>query len=93
MRWVHISLHRTEIECRIELRVATFEKGGFPLSERLKIAKTIFLTQLWKKRCISKTKTSKVGPFYFEYTYIWKDRNISSAEGMIKRAARIISTI
>ncbi len=37
-RWVHISLHRTEVERQIDLRVATIEKGGFPLSETLKIA-------------------------------------------------------
>ncbi len=63
MRLVHVSHHRTEMECLIELRVATFESGGFPLSEMLKLAKTIFSTQLWKNRFISKTKTSKVGPF------------------------------
>ncbi len=64
MRWVHISLHRTEIQCRIELRVAIFERWRFPLSEMLKIAKMIFSTQLRKNCWISKTKTSKVGPFY-----------------------------
>ncbi len=48
MRWVHISLHRTETEGRIELWFATFERGGFPLSEMLKIAKPIFSTQLRK---------------------------------------------
>ncbi len=63
MRWVHISLHRAERECRIELRVATFGRGGFPLSEMLKISKPIFATQLWKSCCISKTKTSNVEPF------------------------------
>ncbi len=63
MWWIHISLHRTEMECRIELRVVTFERGGFPLSETLKIAKTICSTQLRKNRRISKTKTSKVGHF------------------------------
>ncbi len=63
MRWVHISLHRTEMECQIELQVATFEKRWFLLSETLEIAKTIFSFQLQKSRCIFKTKTSKVGPF------------------------------
>ncbi len=42
---------------------AALERGGFPLLEMLKITKTIFLTQLQKNRCISETKTSKVGPF------------------------------
>ncbi len=69
MRWVHISHYRTETECRIELRIVTFEKGGFSLSEMLKIAKMIFSTQLWKNRCVSKTKTSKVGPFLDGHTH------------------------
>ncbi len=55
-RWVHISVHRTETGGRIE-------RGGFPQTEMLKITKTIFLTQLRKNQSISKTKTSKVGPF------------------------------
>ncbi len=63
IRWVHISLHRTEMGGWIELCFVTFERGGFPLSETLKIAKTIFSTELRKNRCISKTKTSKLGPF------------------------------
>ncbi len=61
--WVHISLHRTETEGRIELRFVTFERAGLPLSEMLQIAKTIFLTRLRKNCCIFETKTSKVGPF------------------------------
>ncbi len=44
MRWVHMFLHKTEMECRIELQVASFERGEFPLSETLKIAKTMFST-------------------------------------------------
>ncbi len=41
-RWVHVFLHRTEMGGQIELQFATFERGGFPLSETLKIAKMIF---------------------------------------------------
>ncbi len=29
----------------------------------------------------------------FEYKYIWRNRNVGSAAGMIERAARIISVI
>ncbi len=42
MRWVHISVHKTETEFWTELPVVTFEKRGFFLSETLKIVKTIF---------------------------------------------------
>ncbi len=35
---------------------------------------------------------SMFGP-YFEYKYIWRDRNVSSVAGKIERAARIISII
>ncbi len=64
--WISLQvlhLHRTETEGRIELRFVAFERGGFPLSEILKIAKIIFSTQLQKNHCISETKTSKVGSF------------------------------
>ncbi len=63
MRYVRISLHWSEMEWQIKLQVATFQRGAFPLSETLKIAKTIFSTQLRKNCSISKTKTSKGEPF------------------------------
>ncbi len=54
---------RSETEGQIELPFGAFERGGFPLSETLKIAKMIFLTELQKKYCIFETKTSEGGPF------------------------------
>ncbi len=53
MRWVHISLHRTEMEGRVALQFAIFEREGFPLSETLKITKTIIQ---WKQKKITDTK-------------------------------------
>ncbi len=63
MRRIYISVHRTEVGGRIALQFATFERGGLPLLETLKIAKQFFRHNV-RKIAVSKTKTSKVGPFW-----------------------------
>ncbi len=66
-----LHLHGTEREGRIKLQfVAAFEKGRFPLSETLKIAKPIFWRN-FRKIAISKTKTSKAWSFYI-YVHIYR---------------------
>ncbi len=55
--------HRTETEGQTELRFVALERGRFPISDMLKIIKTIFSTQFRKNRYISKNKTSPVGAF------------------------------
>ncbi len=52
-RWVHISLVRTEMEDRIEWRIATFERGGFPSIRNVKNRKNDIFNPTAEKIAVS----------------------------------------
>ncbi len=85
MRWVHISLHRTETECRIELWVATCERGWFNCKNNIDHGECWHIIMRWKEKVPFTAKCFKKYWFYRKMLQIKVEQDSISYKNLNER--------